>query len=171
MTKAKVGDTIIVTIRERDSTGETCVVIEPQYLPSRVDDMSEMIWVRKKDGHSVWLRHSSYEIIEDNPKTEIAKPGDTILVTNNSYEFLVGCEFLVIESGDDELPHGIKHESEIVWIVQKNFTNGSIAWLIHADYKIVKRANPTTTLLSCPDCNNTGTIELFTSTVKCGCKK
>ncbi len=168
--KAKVGDTVIVTLSGVKSTGELCIVIKPLYRPHPVIHVSECVWVKRKDGTEgeFWLLHTSYEIIEET-ETEIAKPGDIVLVTNKNYEFLVGCEFIVVES-NKKLPYKIKDKSEIVWINRKYDIDGLTAWLRHGDYEIVKRAT-LTPLVSCPDCNDTGTIELFTSTVKCGCKK
>ena len=169
--KAKVGDTIIVTLSGLKSTGELCIVVDPLPCSSSIVNMSHSIWVKRKDGTEgeFWLLHSSYEIVEEN-KIEIAKPGDTILVTDKTSLVLFSREFVVVEHKYNL--HGID-DSTGVWINKaKDIT--AFVWVSHANYKVTRRANSSSsasTSVSCPDCNDTGIIELFTSTVKCKCRE
>lgn len=165
--KVKVGDTIIVTLPGVVSSGKRCIVVNRSSYLSSVVDTSDSIWVKREDntGGTFLLRHNSYRIIR---KIETAKPGDIIVVINPDHKHLFKKEYVVIEPS--WCPSVLDDVSECIWIGAKSDASRSNAWLYHSDYEIVKRVNHVNSA-SCLDCNDTGIIELFTSTVKCKCKK
>lgn len=92
-----------------------------------------------------------------NPSNKIAKVGDTIRVTNKSLG-LYGEEFVVSQS----LPTEVQ--------VPKYIDSNERWCFLHSSYKVIKGGDETSSDLDlCPDCNGTGKIELFTSTIKCSC--
>jgi hypothetical protein len=89
-----------------------------------------------------------------------AKPGDIIIITNKRLIHLYREECVVIKPNWD--PEGASE-----YILVRNSRDALIK-LRRSSCQIVRKEDVDNSQL-CPDCNGTGKIELFTSTVKCGC--
>lgn len=160
---AKPGDHIIMIDEEegyKNLYGKICVVVECDTVPYMMDSLDNCIWAHvdmKNHGGIFWTRHNSYEVIED-PKTAKVKVGDTIIVVNqfmNSSPNNMYCKKFgvsIVSTGDEIWAGGI--------------------WLTAASYCVIKRDQSTSISPDpCPDCNDTGRIELFTSVIDCDCVK
>ncbi len=90
-----------------------------------------------------------------------AKPGDIIVITNKSFGDMYGKRCIVISFCDKPFIITDKDNDDgYVWArVSRDVSYGSF-WLRSSSYEIET---------NCPDCNGTGQIQLFTSTVKCRC--
>ena len=150
----KPGDTIIVTNGDLPSLiGKKFTIIEDdkyQILPSE-------IVIRLPRNCSCWIDKSCCELVEP----EKAQVGDIIIL----HRGMSGEECVVVDC--DICPSAVDDISQCVWATVNKKNHGGAFWTPHGSYKIVRRA----TTKICPDCNGTGEITLFSSTVKCECAR
>lgn len=157
----KIGDLVLVT-----GAGWTDNVYLHVF---RVNDIKicvdyEILIVIKFNEGNIRLRPDDFEVVE--PQDTVASIGDTIIVTDPNLRYSFGRRWIVAESFS--CPPKLNDISECVWCVEEDDGGGS-AWFRHHSYEILKCMPDLST--SCPDCNGTGKIELFTSIVECECAK
>jgi hypothetical protein len=147
--KAQPGDKIIVTQRDCRCHGAIGFVHSS-------DEIFNRIWVNKTGGWGqFWLNNGSYKILED---TDVPEVGDSIIITTRAW-------------GKD------RYKTFEISAIDGCYTKiaDSLEWwanpyLYKDEYKILKR-NPKTSKQTCLDCNGTGQIQLFSSTVRCECNE
>ncbi len=165
--KALPGDTIVIINKAITSDNECeYTVVETVYCPEVLADISECIGVVDYCGVYTWLRHDSYKIVRRCNQTPKAQPGNRIAVTNPELQSIFGHEFTVLK-----LPNSSNETDPFFIWVTRDGTNDNPFWLKHSSYQIighsVRGPSKKDLLVSCQDCNDTGKIILFTSTVKC----
>lgn len=153
----KPGDTILITSLDNADIWQTFVVGEVE-----CKTLAGLMKIVCKNGSTRYLSDTGYEVIE--PSSTIAKPGDTIIITDSRLESDFGKKYVVVEPACPSKP--VNDVVDCVW-VKVNDAFGE-ALFHHRSYEIIKRTNAPT-LVSCPDCHDKGTIQLFTFTVKCKC--
>lgn len=146
--EAKPGDKIIVTDPSLETYGKEFEVI-------RVDKTKDCTWIEDvligMIGRA-WVPRRSYQILDVSYAKTLV--GDRVIITD---PLLKGCYcqvLIVIDKGIDWVS-GVKNVDD---------PRGISLTVWHGHYKLLKTAPS-----SCPECQDTGKIELFTSTVKCGC--
>lgn len=130
------------------------------WLPFRVLDVGDNEVV--VDNYQFSFYVDQLEVLEPyNPK---AIPGDIIIVVNTNLDVgLVGKKFIVKSKPSYEDYISL----DCVW--STNPTNGRSFYINHGSYYVLKRSSISVSM--CNDCHGTGKIELFTSIVKCDCRR
>ncbi|KKN91141.1 hypothetical protein LCGC14_0220060 [marine sediment metagenome] len=155
--KAKPGDTILIT----HPTGHLGIWFK--FVVETVRDCKSQSYVRfvHGDGYVIYLENNDFKIIESSDT--LAKIGDKIIVTNSSLPTSLGEERVVVKCPSDKTDFD---QSDRIWT--RPGGDKEVCWLYRKSFEIMKRSTPAT-LVSCPDCNGTGEIQLFTSVAKCRC--
>lgn len=143
----QVGDKVV-------NTDQHCIYCGVIGFVKSCDEISNRVLVAETKSHGhFWLKHESYEVLED---TDVPEVGDTIIITSERGEPRFHKTFVVV---------GI--DGELIGVAHTNLASPFV-WLGSGDYQILKR-NQKAPAQTCLDCNGTGKIQLFTSTVRCKC--
>lgn len=159
----KPGDIVIVTDPSSELTyGRECLVSRVDATIYVFDHSINYIWaVRKEDPGEFRLAPWQYELLEeDGAKIEV---GDRVIVTDRVVGDGWGIYCGVFIVATIRLSIGVD-------VVFSEGDSGGYT-LLSGAFRLLKRESKTPSSSSCPDCNSTGKIQLFTSTVKCHCKE
>ncbi len=160
-TEVKPGDTIL-----EKRAYEVYLIVD---ITPSIFSLGKITRFLTDDKYLLFLSDDELEIIE--PSDTIAKPGDTIIVTDSLLKPDFGKKYVVVEPEYSSKP--VNDVVDRVWVKIDNAINTyplsfRKGFFYHRSYEIIKRTN-NPTLVSCPDCNGTGEIQLFTSVAKCRC--
>ncbi len=152
----EVDDIIIITDPELNlDYGKT-------YFVTRFESSTDQVWADGIDNQAtnVFFKRYRYQILE-KPGTKVVV-GDRIIVTDVSSGAHY-CKVFVVSEAKDR---------NIVAIVSEDQQDDSRfrSFWYYGTFKILKRGSTTPSSSSCSDCNGTGEVLLFTSTVRCYCK-
>lgn len=144
--KPKLGDRIIVIDPKLDVIyGKECVIIKVIDLGISYIDATP-IYDPKED---ILLLEDQYEVIEEDGAEIVVD--DKVICTNQHRLLLYGKVFYVLEVYQN---HSIMVDNGLITSCH--------------NCRVIKRSSETPSS-PCSDCNGTRKIQLFTSTVKCGC--
>lgn len=147
--KPKLGDRIIVTDPKLDvEYGRECVVIDTLPLTNYIDTKPT-----EEPKEDVLLTRDQYEVLEEMGVGVV--PGSRIIITDPAVGVYF-CEIFTIVTVREE-------DVEVVWEAC-----GKHLFFQYSTFRLLKRDSKSPSS-SCSDCNGTGKIQLFTSTVECGC--
>lgn len=152
----EVDDIIIITDPELSlDYGKT-------YLVTRFEPSTGLVWaagIENQASNAFFKRHR-YQILE-KPGVEVIV-GDRVIITRRDWmsDYLRVPVVREVRGVEGFLLAAYEDPDEDVGKFR----------LSNHEYRILKRGSSTPSS-SCPDCNGTGEIELFTSTVKCHCSK
>lgn len=154
--KPKLGDRIIVTDPKLDvEYGRECVVIDTLPLTNYIDTKPT-----EEPKEDVLLTRDQYQVLEKHGAKVVV--GDRVIITRKDWmsDYLRVPVVREVRGVEGFLLAAYEDPDEDVGKFR----------LSNHEYRILKRGSSAPSSF-CPDCNGTGAIQLFTSTVKCRCSR